>query len=92
MTKKILVSTDLASRGLDVDDIDTVIHYQVPEDLDTFIHWSGRTARNEKSGNVLVFTDGNDFKRLVKYWKDLPFMDNMEVKPSELLKNQQYID
>ena len=87
MTKKILVSTDLASRGLDVQNIDTVIHYQVPEDLDTFIHRSGRTARNEKSGNVLIFTDGNDYKRLVKYRKDLPFVENMEVKPSELFKN-----
>lgn len=59
----------------------------MPEDLDTFVHRSGRTARNEKEGNVIVFTDGNDFKRLVKYRKDLPFMESVEVKPSEMLKN-----
>jgi len=40
-----LITTDVASRGIDVKNVETVIHYHCPQDLDTFIHRSGRTAR-----------------------------------------------
>lgn len=46
----ILVATDVAARGLDVDQVEQVIHYHVPRTADTYIHRSGRTARGERGG------------------------------------------
>ena len=46
----ILVATDVAARGLDVDNLTHVIHYDLPEDLDQYIHRSGRTGRAGKKG------------------------------------------
>lgn len=48
----ILVSTDLASRGLDIPDIDNIIHYHMPESEDGYIHRAGRTARWEAQGKA----------------------------------------
>lgn len=48
----ILVATDLASRGLDIPDIDNIIHYHLPIDHDSYVHRIGRTARWENSGNA----------------------------------------
>jgi len=47
---RILVATDVAARGLDVDDITHVIHYKIPDDAPIYTHRSGRTARAGKSG------------------------------------------
>ncbi len=47
---QILVATDVAARGLDVDDLTHVIHYALPDDPDTYIHRSGRTGRAGKAG------------------------------------------
>lgn len=48
----IFVSTDLASRGLDIPDIDNIIHYHLPESEDGYIHRVGRTARWDKQGRT----------------------------------------
>ncbi len=48
----VLVSTDLASRGLDIPDIDNIIHYHIPESEDGYIHRVGRTARWEAQGKA----------------------------------------
>ncbi len=48
----ILVSTDLASRGLDIPDIDNIVHYHLPETEDAYIHRVGRTARWEAEGRA----------------------------------------
>ncbi len=48
----VLVSTDLASRGLDIPDIDNIIHYHIPESEDGYIHRVGRTARWEAQGRA----------------------------------------
>lgn len=47
----ILISTDLASRGLDIPNVDNIIHYHLPENEDSFTHRIGRTARWENVGN-----------------------------------------
>jgi len=60
----ILVATDVASRGLDVDDITHVIHYDLPADLDVYTHRSGRTARAGKSGVSWVFASPSERYRL----------------------------
>lgn len=48
--KAVLLATDVAARGLDVPQVDHVIHYQLPRTADTYVHRSGRTARAGKEG------------------------------------------
>ncbi len=52
----IMVSTDLASRGLDIPDIANIIHYHMPENEDGYIHRVGRTARWDKKGRAFFIT------------------------------------
>ncbi|KAG6724811.1 hypothetical protein I3842_02G000500 [Carya illinoinensis] len=53
----VLVATDVASRGLDIPNVDLVIHYELPNDPETFVHRSGRTGRAGKEGTaILMFT------------------------------------
>lgn len=57
----ILITTDLASRGIDIPAIKNVIHYQIPTQEDAFIHRNGRTARMEADGNSFVLLKDGDF-------------------------------
>lgn len=50
----VLVATDVAARGLDIKEVDQVIHYHVPRAADTYIHRSGRTARADRSGVSII--------------------------------------
>ncbi|KYK69152.1 DEAD/DEAH box helicase domain-containing protein, partial [Toxoplasma gondii TgCatPRC2] len=51
---KVLIATDVAARGIDVDSVDLVLHCGVPTDADTYIHRSGRTGRAGRAGKSLV--------------------------------------
>ncbi|NND83530.1 MAG: DEAD/DEAH box helicase [Acidimicrobiia bacterium] len=53
----VLVATNVAARGLDIDDVDLVIHYDPPSDAKTFLHRSGRTARAGRSGMVVTLAE-----------------------------------
>jgi ATP-dependent RNA helicase RhlE len=57
---KVLVATDIASRGIDVLSISHVINYDMPESTDDYIHRIGRTGRVEKSGDALTFVTSAD--------------------------------
>ncbi|HJQ42291.1 MAG TPA: DEAD/DEAH box helicase [Jatrophihabitantaceae bacterium] len=61
----VLVATDVAARGLDVEGITHVINYQAPEDEMTYVHRIGRTARAGASGNAVTLVDWDDIPR----WK-----------------------
>jgi len=64
-----LVATDVAARGLHIDDVDVVIHYDPPSDHKTYLHRSGRTARAGSSGLVVTLVLWNqelEVKRLLK--------------------------
>ncbi len=52
---KVLLATDIASRGLDIDDVTHVINYELPESYEDYVHRIGRTARAGKSGTALTF-------------------------------------
>lgn len=53
-SSRILIATDLASRGLDVPEVKNIVHYHLPSSEENFIHRNGRTARMEKSGKAFV--------------------------------------
>ncbi|KAF3788058.1 DEAD-box ATP-dependent RNA helicase 3 [Nymphaea thermarum] len=61
----VLVATDVAARGLDIPNVDLIIHYELPNDPETFVHRSGRTGRAGKEGSaILMFTSSQ--RRTVK--------------------------
>jgi ATP-independent RNA helicase DbpA len=63
---RILVTTDLASRGLDIPEIETVVHYQLPLTEDSFIHRNGRTARmNAKGTSYLILAEEEEIPKFI---------------------------
>ncbi len=60
-SSKLLITTDLAARGLDIPEIKNIIHYQLPHKEDGFIHRNGRTARMNASGTSYLLLSENDF-------------------------------
>lgn len=64
---RILITTDLASRGLDVPEVESIVHYQLPPKEDAFIHRNGRTARmNAKGFSYLIMTPDENFPFIKK--------------------------
>ena len=59
----VLVATDVAARGIDVDDVTHVVNYQCPEDEKTYLHRIGRTGRAGKTGTAVTFVDWDDIPR-----------------------------
>ncbi len=59
----VLVATDVAARGIDVDDVTHVVNYQCPEDEKTYLHRIGRTARAGNTGTAVTFVDWDDLHR-----------------------------
>jgi superfamily II DNA/RNA helicase len=66
---RVMVATDVAARGIHVDDVDLVVHYDPPNDSKDYLHRSGRTARAGASGTVVSFVDAaqsRDVARLLE--------------------------
>ncbi|MBT4066488.1 MAG: DEAD/DEAH box helicase [Euryarchaeota archaeon] len=63
---RILVATDVAARGIDVDGITLVINYDVPDDVDSYVHRIGRTGRIGRKGEAWVLVGRNDIPQLNK--------------------------
>ncbi|GIZ16547.1 DEAD/DEAH box helicase [Capnocytophaga catalasegens] len=61
---QMLVATDVAARGIDVDDVTHVIHYQLPDEIETYTHRSGRTGRAGKSGISMVILAKSEVKKI----------------------------
>ena len=61
---EVLVATDVAGRGLDVDEIDLVINYDLPQDPEDYVHRIGRTGRAGRSGRAVSFAFGRDLHRM----------------------------
>ena len=59
-TLELLISTDLAARGLDVENIGRVINYHLPKELKNYLHRAGRTARAGREGTVINFVTERD--------------------------------
>jgi len=61
--KDILIATDVAARGIDVDDVTHVINHTIPEDDKTYLHRAGRTGRAGKTGIAVTFVDWDDLHK-----------------------------
>ena len=66
-----LIATDVAARGIDVEDLAFVIHQQLPEQTEYYTHRSGRTARAGKKGMSLALLDPRDRKHLSRIEREL---------------------
>jgi ATP-dependent RNA helicase DeaD len=89
---QMLVATDVAARGIDVDDITHVINYQLPDEIETYTHRSGRTGRAGKTGVSMVIVSKSELRkiksieRIIKkefIKKDIP--DGMEICEVQLM-------
>ena len=77
----VLVATDVAARGLDIDDIGAVIHYDPPKDAKDYLHRSGRTARAGRDGWAITFVEYNQHTqmRILQRTLRLPLAPPIEV-------------
>lgn len=84
---KVLVATDIASRGIDVTGIELVVNYDLPEDAENYVHRIGRTARAGCRGHAISFatpdqrSDVRDIERLIR--STLPLSKHPEITPEE---------
>ena len=85
---EILVATDVAARGIDVDDVDMVFNYDLPQDEEYYVHRIGRTGRAGRSGKAFTFCTGKEIYKLrdiMRYTKTkiiqqkLPTLTDMEA-------------
>jgi len=74
----ILIATDVAARGIDVDDIDAVFNYDLPQDSEYYIHRIGRTGRAGKSGTSYTFISG---RRQIYALKDIEKHIKTKIEP-----------
>jgi superfamily II DNA/RNA helicase len=74
----LLITTDLASRGLDIPDVDTIIHYQMPGTQEVMIHRNGRTARMNAEGTAYFLLGPDDY--IPKYLDIKPIEESLPDK------------
>ncbi|MBQ8232416.1 MAG: DEAD/DEAH box helicase [Lachnospiraceae bacterium] len=60
----ILIATDVAARGIDVDDVEAVINYDIPQDIEYYVHRIGRTGRAGRKGRSFTFASGREIFRI----------------------------
>ncbi|MQS77230.1 ATP-dependent helicase, partial [Lactobacillus halodurans] len=60
----LLLTTDVAARGMDINDVNMIVNYMIPRDNSEYVHRSGRTGRMGKSGNVITFGNNHDMRNL----------------------------
>ena len=75
---RILITTDLASRGLDIPEIEAIIHYQLPVTQDVFTHRNGRTARMNASGTAYLLLSATD--HLPPFIREKPEIETLPEK------------
>ena len=88
---RILIATDLVSRGLDLSDVSHVINIDTPEEPENYIHRIGRTGRADKTGNAITFTTEKEGPRLeaiealMKHeLEQIPFPEEVEVSDQKI--------
>lgn len=74
-----LVATDVAARGIDIDDVSLVINYDIPQDRESYVHRIGRTGRVGRSGKAITFVTKDE----TKYLDDIHKYIGKEIAPKE---------
>ena len=64
---EILIATDVAARGIDIDDISHVINFDIPQDHESYVHRIGRTGRAGRTGIAVTFIEPKEYRQL-KFW------------------------
>ncbi|MGE5473278.1 MAG: DEAD/DEAH box helicase [Ignavibacteriales bacterium] len=92
----ILIATDVAARGIDVDNIEAVVNYDIPNDEEYYVHRIGRTGRAGKAGKAFTFVSGRELyklrdiqrytKSLIKQEKPPSMMDVEETRVNNVLE------
>lgn len=91
---ELLVATDVAARGLDVDDLEIVFNYELPHDAEDYVHRIGRTGRAGKSGKAISLVSGREYGRLqqiIRFTKakiprlSVPRLEELEEKHANRL-------
>ena len=87
---QILIATDVAARGLDVDDITHVINYSLPDDPEVYVHRSGRTARAGKSGISIAISNESERRKIKSIEKKgaIKFIPKEVPTGNEICSNQ----
>jgi superfamily II DNA/RNA helicase len=84
----VLVATDVAARGIDIDDVTHVINYQCPEDEKTYVHRIGRTGRAGREGVAVTFVDWDETTR----WKSVNELLNLGLdEPAETYSTSDHL-
>ena len=87
----IFVATDVAARGLDVNDVSHVFNYHIPFDSESYVHRIGRTGRAGKTGEAITLVSPNELRTIKRIEKDVGTQMATEVIPTkeELVKNKE---
>ena len=76
-TTEILIATDVAARGLDVDDVEAVFNFDIPQDVEYYVHRIGRTGRAGRKGRSFTLVVGREIYRI----RDIERICNTQIKP-----------
>ncbi len=74
---EILIATDVAARGIDVDDVEAVINYDIPQDIEYYVHRIGRTGRAGKKGRAFTLVVGREIYKI----RDIERVCKTKIKP-----------
>ncbi|NKQ41612.1 MAG: DEAD/DEAH box helicase [Sulfurovum sp.] len=87
----IFVATDVAARGLDVNDVSHVFNYHIPFDSESYVHRIGRTGRAGKTGEAITLVSPNELRTIKRIEKDVGTQMATQVIPTkdELVKNRE---
>ena len=83
---KILIATDVAARGLDIESVDLVINHSLPRDTEVFIHRIGRTARGEKNGTAISLITEEERDVFLELCEIYSLEDTLELLPTPASK------
>ena len=86
----VLVATDIVARGIDIDDIATVINYDVPHDSEDYVHRIGRTARAQRDGKAITFVRGKEIRDFMQIEKFLGYEVEKVALPEGLGEAPEY--
>lgn len=80
----VLIASDLAARGLDIEDVTHIFNLDLPEDSNEYLHRSGRTGRMGKPGTVISIVTSREMSMIKKYEKDF----NIHIEPKDMYKGE----